>query len=256
MLNKHKRLRKKQKDNTLDMLLLLILPILVSGFIYCSYDPYNYYRIHRYEGQYLYFKSALFGINSLVVFTILTLTICSLIPPKITIFNIVISLDIVSLLSDSLPLNNSIPNKKTFIWIVVISLGSMLLSYCVAKFNKSRLTTKKIMILLYDLLRDSPIDYLFFQSFSYNRPILISLKCRKIYVGFITSLGEPTENEGMDQEISLFPLMSGYRDETTLSVNLDQFYDATNDKLNVIVRQDEIISASWFDFETYVKLKK
>ena len=40
---------------------LLILPILVSGFTVCHTHPYFKYKLHRYEGQYLYLQTAKLG---------------------------------------------------------------------------------------------------------------------------------------------------------------------------------------------------
>lgn len=40
------------------MLLLLIFPVLVAGFFACHIHPIHAYKLHRYEGQYLYLKSA------------------------------------------------------------------------------------------------------------------------------------------------------------------------------------------------------
>lgn len=43
------------------MLFLLIFPVLVAGFVACQIHPVHSYRLHRYEGQYLYLKSAELG---------------------------------------------------------------------------------------------------------------------------------------------------------------------------------------------------
>lgn len=45
------------------MLLLLIFPVLVAGFVACHIHPVHAYKLHRYEGQYLYLKSAELGIK-------------------------------------------------------------------------------------------------------------------------------------------------------------------------------------------------
>jgi hypothetical protein len=38
---------------------------------------------------------------------------------------------------------------------------------------------------------------------------MISLEDRKVYVGKVIDMGEPTETNGIDQDISIMPLMSG-----------------------------------------------
>jgi hypothetical protein len=47
------------------------------------------------------------------------------------------------------------------------------------------------------------MDKLLFESDLYSRTLMFSLECGKVYVGTISSLGEPNETKGMDQEISL-----------------------------------------------------
>lgn len=45
------------------MFALLIVPVLVAGFMTCHIHPVHSYRLHRYEGQYLYLKSAELGLK-------------------------------------------------------------------------------------------------------------------------------------------------------------------------------------------------
>lgn len=43
------------------MFVLLVIPILVSGFLLIHIHPIYKYKLYRYEGQFLYLKSALWG---------------------------------------------------------------------------------------------------------------------------------------------------------------------------------------------------
>jgi len=148
----------------------------------------------------------------------------------------------------------------SFSWIVLLSFGAILYSYFWSMISKIRLHFKtgslvnSKILLMSGVLSDSPLDKLFFDSYINSRPLLLTLESRKLYVGPISSLGEPNESEGMDQEISLIPLLSGYRDKETLTVNFTTFYDSADTDLNIIIRQDQVLSASWFDFEIYKKL--
>lgn len=74
---------------------------------------------------------------------------------------------------------------------------------------------------------------------------------RKVYVGKIISLGEPSETAGMDQDISIMPLMSGYRDKDTLRVTFTTDYDRVDSEIYVSLRQDQIVSATEFNFDAY-----
>ncbi len=86
-------------------------------------------------------------------------------------------------------------------------------------------------------------------------------------MGIINGLEEPTENEGPNNYISFFPLMSGFRDKDTLLINFTNFYPGeitvkslptvktrkkeTVQDLNIIVGVNEISHLSWFDFKMY-----
>lgn len=47
--------------------LLIIFPLLVSGYLACIKHPYYYCRLHRFEGQLLYLQVARLGLVCLVV---------------------------------------------------------------------------------------------------------------------------------------------------------------------------------------------
>ncbi len=245
------------------MFLLLILPILVSGFVVCNTNPNYYYRLHRYEGQYLYLKSAHLGVISLLSFSLIALFANKYLPPTICLFSWEVPIDVISLakslLRDALKSKNE-ADLTSFVWVVVVSVGSILYSYLWSIISRIRLHYKagsfeeSKILLMSNILSDSPLDKLFFESYIHVRPLLLSLQSRKIYVGTINSLGEPNESEGMDQEISVIPLMSGYRDKNKLTVKFTELYNAVETDLNIIIRQDQILSASWFDFEVYKKI--
>jgi len=175
---------------------------------------------------------------------------------------------------------------RSFAWIVTISVGSIVFSYIwcglstiwlmhktirelaledetfiyknlfrISKgiksaFIKSVLSFGKIK-LQGQILSDSPLDSLFFHALFKKKPVFITLESRKVYVGMIHNLGEPTESEGMDQEISIVPIMSGYRDEETLNVEFITYYEDTAQSLELVIRQDQILSATFFDFDAY-----
>mgnify|MGYP000241716229 CR=1 FL=1 len=46
------------------MSLILLIPILVSGFIYCNTRYTQFIKLHRYQGQYLHLKSVKYGLFS------------------------------------------------------------------------------------------------------------------------------------------------------------------------------------------------
>jgi hypothetical protein len=80
---------------------------------------------------------------------------------------------------------------------------------------------------------------------------MLTLSDRKVYVGKVISLGEPTETNGMDQDISIIPLMSGHRDKDTLKLEFDTHYSEVESDIYLSLRQDSILSATPFDFKAY-----
>jgi hypothetical protein len=232
----------------------LILPVLVSGFIVCKYSPEYYYKIHRYRGQYLYFTSAYLGVIALLIFSVLVFLIHKFVPSSIFIFTLL------EPLLSGIWLEKTKADLVTFAWIILFSLGTILISFLWSFFSKIKLKFKagtlenSRIVLMSKVLSDNPMDKLFFESYLYSRPLLLSLDSGKVYVGTINSLGELNESDGMDQDISLIPIMSGYRNKDTLEVNFTTYYEAINTDLNIVIRQQQILTASWFDFDVYKKL--
>ncbi|MBT0647116.1 hypothetical protein KJJ93_29425, partial [Escherichia coli] len=57
-----------------------------------------------------------------------------------------------------------------------------------------------------------------------KKSILVTLSSRKVYVGIVNGIQEPTESEAPNSYISIFPIMSGYRDKDTLSITFTNSY--------------------------------
>lgn len=55
--------------------LLIIVPLLVSGYLVCILHPFYFYRLHRFEGQLLYLQVARLGMSCLVAAAILSAAI-------------------------------------------------------------------------------------------------------------------------------------------------------------------------------------
>ena len=80
---------------------------------------------------------------------------------------------------------------------------------------------------------------------------MFSLSDRKVYVGIVVFVGEPTESEGMDHAFTLLPILSGYRDKDTLEVTFNTHYTNTNQPLPIMLVQENVVSATRFDFTTW-----
>ncbi|WP_143733217.1 hypothetical protein [Candidatus Methylobacter oryzae] len=268
------------------MFLLLILPILVSGYSTFTQNPYHYYRLHRYEGQLLYLESVKIGLNCTLVSAVVTVLLNSFAPPSIKLLTFEIPLDIYSFVNSLL--------KKTYndsdylAWVFIITVGSLAVSYlyvCIAKIgllirafdvidalswrrikvsfkrrkwlsrqDESHLTYKERtrIILMASVLKDSPIDALFLKSYVEDGFfVMLTMEDRKVYIGRVISLGEPNETEGMDQEIAITPYASGYRDKDSLNLVLTTKYKDISEDVSLILKQDKIISATHFSESVY-----
>lgn len=242
------------------MSFFFLLPVLACGFIVCHTNPYYYYRLHRYEGQYLYLRSIYLGLICVASGTFLSLLLNKFIPSKFTFFGFVIPVDFIHITSNFIE-DTEFCQDRLFVtqlsWGLAITIASVLFSFLWSFLTKIRLWIKAKdvhlykIILMAKILNDSPLDKLLFESYVFDTYIMLSLDTRKVYVGRVLSLGEPTENKGMDQEISLLPVMSGYRDKETFKLNFTTDYRDINYPIQVVLRQDKILHATEFSFEAY-----
>jgi len=245
------------------MFLFLILPILVSGFICCHILPSEKYKLHRFEGQYLYLKSAKLGLMCLLLSTTLILLINYYIPSRICI----IPLDIISAVTKLVNALKIVEPKSILetqiSWLLIFSTSILTMPFLLRRLENillpKFLETEKVKeMLIGQLLSDSPLDSALYEALiekERETALMLSLSDRKVYVGKVISMGEPNEVEGPDQEVTIIPIMSGYRDKDTLKVKFTTHYDGEKDKdLTIVLRQDLISSVSEFEFDTYDRL--
>ncbi len=218
--------------------------------------PRYSFRLHRYKNQYLYLKSALYG---------LLLTISSFTISAILHFNF--HSDIESFISF---LGISINNENRYAAFVlltsILSVFSPII-YTGLDFLRLFIKLRTITIsninayYLFKLFKDSPLDNLLSWATlgqeKYDRLVRIDLMDRRVYVGSVISMGEPTETEGADQEIIITPLVSGYRHKDSLKVIYTNDYSKkTSENIELIIKQDQIISATRFSFQVHEDFAK
>lgn len=230
----------------------LLLPVLVAGFLACHIHPYHFYKLHRYEGQYLYLKSAQMGILCFCIAFGLALILHFCFPN---------TLKIADWLADTLLVIGAQDEKEAakLAWFFILSSLIFLSAFIIKLWGHISLRLRfgswntKVFV-IGGLLEDSPLDNLLFNlSLQKDQYAMLAMSDRKVYVGKVISLGEPTETNGMDQDISILPLMSGYRDKDTLKVAFKTFYADVETDISLSLRQDAIVSATKFDFVAYNK---
>lgn len=244
------------------MFLLLLLPILVSGFLVCHKHPLFYYRLHRYEGQYLYLQSARLGLFCALLSLTFNLALFLLVAQHDwTVAGRTFSLDYFSGLASLILRTHAIEEASQaaqLSWILILTVTALMIprpwAFLAKAYIKRRHGLKEenyAMFLMAGILKDSPLDDLLFNATINRETLMLSLEERKVYVGKITTLGEPSETEGADQEVCIKPIMSGYRDKDKLWVTFTTHYADADKDIYLTLKQNQILSATKFDFDAY-----
>ncbi len=107
------------------------------------------------------------------------------------------------------------------------------------------------------LVKESPLDRIIFTAGVSTKPILITLNNGKVYVGFPNIFAEPNEKAKPNQEVRLFPIYSGYRDKETFQYKRTTDYTVIkeNDNIEIVIPQESIVSASYYDKKTFDLLR-
>ena len=231
------------------MFALLIVPILVAGFMACHIHPVFSYKLHRYEGQYLYLKSAETGLKCFAIAFVICLAAHWLMPDNWSLPSGLASVLQHAGISDR-------DEALRTSWFLVLSTLTCLSPWVLKCSVLLRLRMRSgvwnpHLFILQELLDDSPLDDLLFRLSVENKDVMLMMDDRKVYVGKIISMGEPSETLGMDQDISIMPLMSGYRDKDTLRVNFTTDYEQVDAEIYLSLRQEAIVSATEFNFKAY-----
>ena len=253
--------------------LLLLLPILVSVFTVCNYVLRFKLKIYRFENQYLYLKVIQLGVFCLILGSLLSICIYSALKFNISICSWQLNLNPVQIIQDGLSSldNSSNSNDINLLsWIIFISVITMSIPFLweiawqilyrrifplkniklqITRSEKPDTDPKELQrakirsYVLGDILKDSPLDDLLFNAMIKKFPVMMTLEDRKVYLGYIITTGEPNESEGPDQEVSILPIMSGFRKSDTLEVEFTTDYSNFDNEVYMTIRQEKIISA-------------
>ncbi|HDL7206328.1 hypothetical protein [Yersinia enterocolitica] len=259
------------------MFALLIIPLLVSGclIVTSTHNFRLYFRLHRYDGQLLYMKAATYGTFA-VLFSLLCAFFIKWLLPDFTLATWT------SWLIDA---SKDAKSNRVVSWLILISVASIVSAVTfnlasrgvtlVSAHLLSRLITKNLikhdadakdeekrdmafyiqamrLSALGEVLPKGSLGRLFFDSATRRKNVLVTLQSRKVYVGRVRVISEPNEKEGPNQEISITPLLSGYRDKDTLSIIFTNDYDGLQQVDTTIVFPiGEVTHASWFNMDTH-----
>lgn len=243
------------------MLFLLIFPVLVAGFVACHIHPIYSYNLHRYEGQYLYLKSAELGLKCFAIAFLFSLAAHYWLPDEVSLCGKNFSLKLSSSLASAMKVigADQSPEASKMSWFFLLSVLTFFAAFLLKLWGHLSLRLRfgvwdaKVYV-IGELLEDSPLDNLLFKlSLEKDKHVMLMMDDRKVYVGKVINLGEPSETSGMDQDVSIMPLMSGYREKNTLKVIFTTHYDEVDAEIYLSLRQDAIVSATEFNFGAYSK---
>ena len=247
------------------MLLLLIIPLLISGFVLVHRHPYYFYKLHRYEGQYLYIQTSRLGLGCFSISITINILIYYFLglffPPEAPSHIHVLANIFKSLL---LTTDTESLRLAWFAWVSVISILAVpkvwAKLYTVISKYKLDVDSQEThdLLIIKKILKDSPLDSFLLNAILHSELVMLSMSDRKVYVGYLGTMGEPNEIQAADQEVSIQPVMSGYRDEDNLTVTFTTAYDdeaiqacENSQTLITTLRQENIISASLFNQEVF-----
>lgn len=231
--------------------LLIILIISVLGYFYLKATPKTAAKLGRTEGYHTFLWSVGEGMGLFVRGYILYLfhkVVCAYIGWES------------SLSHDLFVSITGLELDKTDEILADIIILTAILSYIAPRLQYG-FSQEKYKQKLYDWFaedRAAPeFNQLIFKSFKYGLPILFTLSDRKVFIGYVTEI-HPSDFS----DIQVVPLYSGYREESTLELNLLTPYVGIIEDIENIETEDveleeflvtlplrEIVHAHLFNFE-------
>lgn len=249
------------------MAFLLLLPLLVSGYLICLKDPFVYYKLHRYDGQLLYLQVGRYGIycflSALLLVGLVSLAVshswgshCANVCGE---FCVSLSTDFLGYLGKKATEAHLFTAEKAQLGVFAILSGFVTLLmpfiwakisfYMIKRQSKAEDEAQTIVYILRETVSHSPLMLSLVEAFATKSEVMISMDDRKVYVGYIQSVGKPTEVVGVDQEVEFLPSVSGYRDKDTLKVNYTTEYPTDTKIEPIYFKQANMVSVSLFSPE-------
>jgi hypothetical protein len=217
---------------------VLLLPLL-GGYIFITYWNRTRFHVKRYSGERLIFHAALAGV-----------------------FFLGVSYVVIRILTSTMPATYSAWHAQVPVAHSGTAIGALLLGVSawipLNWFFKRPAEINRTIEVWNDYL-----EMLLKQALEQTRHVAVTLKTRKVYIGFVLRSFDPTYDR---KYIVLLPTISGYRDEKTQSLVLTTDYTAVYQQLigedetrlvrgiddfQTVVPVAEILSANLFDWEVY-----
>lgn len=240
---------------------VLILLVLVSGFIFTSLHVPARFKQKRITGWDSYFYvvawGSLWGFVSAIICVLIDYFDC--VARTLEFFDLK--------LKDMSKLAIKFDDVRLISWAFT-SVTISLLCGLISKLYYWGLPDRKLKHIA-KIAKNDHLDSFILESSVTQRPILVTLDSRKCYVGIC--FGEAGFDDGGSEHLSILPLLSGYRDKDTLSLQIqtnyhihfedNNIYDGLHESLTlnnfrVIIPKSEIDVFSFFDVDTFKDFKK
>lgn len=236
--------------------------ILICGYIFVTNSLSDRYKFKRSTGWDAYFYVAVWGF----VFTSVAWGVCSI----LSLFDFFRwagrSFEFSGkTIGRMFPLNGDssldFKDMKLVIWAAL----SLLLSWVAGAGRKLWLKDEdRHIAVLAKVTSTNALEALLMEASARQFPVIVTLKSRKVYVGIVSC---PAFEHGDCEFLELLPLLSGYRDKDTLSVNFTSNYQnhyvkqgigivgnrttLTLDDFRTLLPKREVDNVSFFDINTY-----
>lgn len=276
---------------------LLVLLIPLFGYMYVETDHYLKYKLKKLDGWHAYFLVSVQGLNLLLLMSMSVVQLAlvfyfgmlgififiGVIDGIVNLWNVPsftftaaqnIMLDsltkagisqffeFITFISNILS-KVMTSNRLAVVLLIFLSIYSIAKSSSHASEQNNKESIEKAR---QAIAKDSKVDAMIFEAEKFGLLIMITLKSRKVYVGQILS-GEIGNTDL--KEISLIPILSGYRDKDTLTFKVEHDYSDYYAKENItesssmplshfqqVIFYEQIESMSLFDSEVYKKFQE
>jgi hypothetical protein len=249
---------------------LLILPLLASGFVLCLRDSIIFSKLHRYDGQLLYLLVTYQGMLCFFWATI-TVTFAALLLSHnwpsycfhwlngqaicLPAFNtdwLAWGGKEIMAVETSSPLHGQVYFFMSLVGLVTCAMPFVLAPLRFWRFRRRlKLTPDQAQIFLnIKAVEPLPMANMIASSMSTKDALMLTMTDRKVYVGLIQAIGSPTETTGALENFAIWPMTSGYRDKDTLKVVSTYTYPPFDQSVQpLVLRLDNVVSITHFDDE-------
>ncbi len=235
--------------------LLVLLPILLSGYIFATKCKYTYYKVMRLEGYHLYFRAAHYGSFFVLVAAVFYVALYAITP------------DCILALASKMKLtfNHVFNSTDTSIFnILLVALISIAGSYAAAWYFNKRLDDE---FSFKHAIENDDLELLLYRALKEETPIAISMENKKEYVGVIIRVLDPSDDRKF---VRILPLLSGFRSKETGKVDYSTPYETVIEDMlegeenpllvledfEIVLPAADIKSAHLFDYDTYKAFQK